>query len=186
MSNGSAAAVRDPRPVTHPGRLEAMFRAHHGVVWRILRRRGLDPEAAADAAQQCFLVAAERMNDIRADRERAFLVGTAIKLALTSFRSSRRWQLDDDMDQRAAAQAGEETMDRRRRIDLLDRLLAKLDPELVDVFVLSEIEGMTAPEIAALIDIPLGTVASRLRRARESFREAVTRMELVMRREVSR
>jgi RNA polymerase sigma-70 factor, ECF subfamily len=197
MSNGSAIAASEPPPGDDrgglpgglPGRLEAMFRAHNGVVWRTLRRRGLDPDAAADATQQCFLVAAERINDIRADRERAFLIGIALNVALTSFRSASRWQLGDDLDLQPTSShggPGEDQMDRRRTLELLDRAMARLDADLLEVFVLFEIEGMTSPEIAALIGIPLGTVASRLRRARESFREAVTRMERVMRREVSR
>jgi len=44
------------------------------------------------------------------------------------------------------------------------------------VFVLFELEGMTTPEIAELIGIPLGTAASRLRRARETFREAASKL----------
>jgi RNA polymerase sigma factor (sigma-70 family) len=132
-------------------------------------------------------------------------------VALTAFRSNRRWQLSDDMDLHPmpgqggpnemastigpggpggpvgqVGQVGEEALDRRRQIELLDRALARLDPDLLEVFVLFEIEGLTTPEVAALIEIPLGTVASRLRRARESFRDVVARMERAMRREVSR
>ena len=122
---------------TDPNRLEAMFRAHHAVVWRALRRRGLAPEAAADATQQCFLIAAERLKDIRTDSERAFLLGTALRLALSAFRNSQRWQLGDDMDLHAGlVPAGEEALDQRRAIELLDRALSRLDPDLLEVFVL--------------------------------------------------
>jgi RNA polymerase sigma-70 factor (ECF subfamily) len=56
-------------------------------------------------------------------------------------------------------------------------VLSKVDPDLVEVFVLYEIEGLTAPEIAEVLQIPLGSVASRLRRAREQFRDVAARVE---------
>ena len=45
------------------------------------------------------------------------------------------------------------------------------------VFVLFELEGMKGDEIAAMLDIPAGTVASRLRLAREAFQRAVSRLQ---------
>lgn len=50
--------------------------------------------------------------------------------------------------------------------------------ELRVVFVLNEVEELTGPEIAELLDIPVGTVASRLRRARALFEEKVRRHQL--------
>jgi len=49
--------------------------------------------------------------------------------------------------------------------------------DLRTVFILSELEGMTMPEVAALLEVPVGTAASRLRRAREAFRAAVAELE---------
>jgi len=168
-------------------RLEAMFTAHNETVWRVMRRRGLTPEAAADATQQCFLVAAERLADIRLGSERAFLLSTALRIASTASRSSQRWQLEDDMDQREASDDhADEIADRRRAVDLMDRVLAKLDPPLLEVFVLFEIEGLSTPEIAKMVGIPLGTAASRLRRGREAFRAVIGRLEKKLRREVER
>jgi RNA polymerase sigma-70 factor (ECF subfamily) len=54
---------------------------------------------------------------------------------------------------------------------LLDELLAELPEELARVLALAEIEQVEVPEIAALEKIPVGTAASRLRRARALFRE---------------
>jgi len=62
-------------------------------------------------------------------------------------------------------------------------VLSKVDPELVEVFVLYEVEELTSPEIAELLAIPLGSVASRLRRAREQFRTAAARVEKTLHRE---
>jgi RNA polymerase sigma-70 factor (ECF subfamily) len=62
-------------------------------------------------------------------------------------------------------------------------VLSKVDPDLVEVFVLYELEELTSPEIAELLGIPLGSVASRLRRAREQFRSAAERVERSLRKE---
>jgi RNA polymerase sigma-70 factor (ECF subfamily) len=48
-------------------------------------------------------------------------------------------------------------------------LIGQLHEDLASVFVLSELEGLTQAEIARLLSVPAGTVASRLRRAREHF-----------------
>ena len=156
-------------------RLERIFNAHHAAVWRALRRRGLTPEAAEDATQETFLLAAERLSDIQPDRERAFLIGTAVRVAHTLGRKTVRWELDEDMDQRFSTIR--DTSETRADVQLCDLVLSKVDPELVEVFVLYEIEELTSPEIAALLEIPLGSVASRLRRAREQFRSAAERVE---------
>jgi RNA polymerase sigma-70 factor (ECF subfamily) len=183
VEGGAAAAQGEakPRPPADNARLERMFVDHHVLVWRTLRRRGLDPDAAADATQQTFLVAAERLADIHLDSERAFLVGTALRVARSLGRKIVRWQLDEDMDQRTADAPS--ALDEHTAIQLCDMTLARVDADLAEVFVLYELEGLSSPEIAALLEIPLGTVASRLRRAREQFRAVVRRLELTMRRE---
>ena len=62
-----------------------------------------------------------------------------------------------------------------RAFDVLDALLDGLDEDLRQVFVLYEIEDMTMAAIAELLKVPPGTVASRLRRAREQFQERASR-----------
>src|SRR6186713_103000 len=105
MSDRSALAARvvdpmPPAPSTDRARLGRMFDAHHQLVWRTLRRRGLSADAAADTTQQAFLIAAERLSDIRLESERAFLVGTALRLVRSAQRRSARVQLEHDMDLR--------------------------------------------------------------------------------------
>jgi len=159
-------------------RLERMFNDHHDFIWRLLRRLGLSREGADDAAQHVFVVAAERIADIREGRERAFLFGTALHVARRASRNEKRWVLEDDMDVRKSQVARpEEVADQRRAVALMGRILADLDDDLKTVFILAELEGQTMPEVAALLDIPLGTATSRLRRAREAFRAAVRALE---------
>lgn len=159
-------------------RLERMFVANHVVVWRVLRRRGLTAEAAADATQETFMVAAARLSDISPDSERAFLIGTALRMAHTLNRKTTRWQLDDNMDQHPhrSVDMSSELAD----VQLCDLALARVKPEYAEVFVLHAVEGLSSPEIAALLEIPLGSVASRLRRAREQFHAALVRLQRTM------
>lgn len=160
-------------------RLEKMFRSHHELIWRTLRRLGLSADLAADTTQQAYLIAAERLENIRTGSERAFLFSTAIGLARTNFRRSQRCQLQSDMDLHVdPALRSEQLTNRCSAMELMDRVFAKTDPDLVTVFVLFELEGLSAPEISQLVNIPVGTVASRLRRARATFRAAARRMEL--------
>lgn len=156
-------------------RLQKMFTEYHVVVWRSLRRRGLSADEAADATQEAFLIAANRLADIQVDSERAFLIGTARRVAHTLGRKTVRWQLDEDMDRRVSL--GRDASDQRADLELCDLALSKMTPDFADVFVLYELEGLSSPEIAALLEIPLGSVASRLRRGREQFRDAVARIE---------
>ena len=175
------SAKRVAPPEVDRARLAQIFSAHHASVWRALRRRGLPADAAEDATQETFVLAAERLPDIQSGSERAFLIGTALRLARTLGRKTVRWELDEDMDQRFSGVR--DTDETRADIQLCDLVLSKVDPDLAEVFVLYELEGLTSPEIAQLLEIPLGSVASRLRRAREQFRAVVARLEIAMRRE---
>lgn len=152
-------------------RLEGMVERDYRVIWRLLRRLGLSPNDADDAVQQVFLIAAERLNDIQARSERAFVFGTALRVVQTIRRRARR-ELPSDAgdDNHSGLPDPERLTEQRRALEALNRALESLSLELRSVFVLFELEAMTTPEIADLLGLPLGTVASRLRRAREQFR----------------
>jgi hypothetical protein len=109
---------------------------------------------------------------------RAFLFGTALRVARRVSRNEKRWVLEDDMDFRNGQVARpEELADQRRAVDLMGRILANMDHDLKTVFILAELEGQTMPQVSSLLEIPLGTATSRLRRAREAFRAAVAAFE---------
>jgi RNA polymerase sigma-70 factor (ECF subfamily) len=72
--------------------------------------------------------------------------------------------------------SAEEATDRRRARDLLDQVLDEMDDDCRVVFVLYELEEVTMAEIALLLELPPGTVASRLRRARTDFHARVQRL----------
>ena len=85
---------------TDTERLSALMRDGFDAVWRLLRRLGLPADAADDAAQEVFLVAARRLGEITPGSERSFLYGAALRIAQTARRrlsrdAQRHVQLDD-------------------------------------------------------------------------------------------
>lgn len=158
-------------------RLRRLFEAHFSWVWRFVRRLGVAEPQADDAAQQIFCVLAERLGELEPDREKAFLAGTALRVASNYRRSARRQREVPDAQGLESAVDGrddpEQVAVRRSELALLDRALDRLPSELRAAFVLFEVENHSMLEIADLLGIPRGTVASRLRRAREQFQAAV-------------
>ncbi|HMJ54193.1 MAG TPA: RNA polymerase sigma factor [Polyangiaceae bacterium] len=162
-------------------RLSALAAAHFAYVWRLLRRLGLSDADADDVAQQAFLVASRRLDDILPGSERAFLYKAAVHSAYKHRRAQQRRGEEelDDLALNAAAEPGlEELIDRRRAREILDAIVGTMSLELRVVFVLYEIDGLQTTEIAEVVGIPLGTVASRLRRARADFESRVARFEV--------
>jgi RNA polymerase sigma-70 factor (ECF subfamily) len=160
-------------------RLREIFDEQFGFVWRYLRRMGLGEADADDAAQQVFMVFARRLEGIEPGKERAFLCGTCSRVLSELRRAQRRRRevVTDETSESPDPRLGPEALaDRERARALLDRVLEQIDDKLREVFVLFELEEMGTVEIAALLDLPAGTVASRLRRARESFQVIVKRM----------
>ena len=166
------AASTAPRPMDalrDSPRLEAVLKAQLGFVWRCLRRFGLAPEDADDAAQQVFIVLSRHLPDIAEGQERAFLFGTAVRVAANVRRKRQHVHLvDPERLEEALVELRdpEWLLERRRAGALLDLLLEELPVEQRTVFVLCEVEGLTKSEAATALEIPEGTVASRLRRAR--------------------
>ena len=171
-------------PAVHSGILEARVRSlierHFDFVWRSLRRLGVREADADDAAQEVFVVAARRLDDVLGDRERAFLFGTAVRVCSTRRRQARRHPEDPSGAGDEHAVAGpdpERLVELRQARALLDDILNGMGPELRSVFVLAELEEQSVREIAESFGIPEGTVSSRLRAAREKFRSAVERQK---------
>ncbi len=158
-------------------RLRELVEAHHDFVWRSVRRLGVAAGDADDAVQRVFLVAAQKLGSIRAGSERSFLFQTALRVASDSRRAKRRRREapePEGEEERASGEpVGEELLDLRRARRQLDRILDEMPLELRAVFVLFELEELTMAEIAKLLGLPPGTVASRLRRARSAFQDRV-------------
>jgi len=164
--------------VRNPDRLRRVATAHLDFVWRCLRRFGVPAADADDAAQQVFLVAAQKLDEVPVDKERSFLFATAARVAANARRSiHRRKQAYENLAHvpEDPVVTQDQLADQLRARALLDQVMESMPEDLRAVFVLFEIEEMSVYEIADAIGIPLGTVGSRLRRARKAFQDAVTR-----------
>jgi RNA polymerase sigma-70 factor (ECF subfamily) len=160
-------------------RLRAMLADHYDFIWRSLRRLGLDASGADDAAQQVFVVASRKLAGIRVGGERAYLFGIALRVASDARRAAagRREHPSEDVDEAPDPSPGaDEMLDHRRARALLDEALEHLPLPLRVVFTLHELEDMSMSEIADVVGIAPGTVASRLRKARQLFESAVARL----------
>ena len=182
----AVARLAEAAPVEDgaPARIRALVQAHYDFVWRTLRYLGLPGADAQDGAQQVMCVLARRLDEVTPGAERPFLFATATRVAATLRRSARRRPeaTEADLDALVAATPGaEELVDQRQAHELLQRVLEAIPVELRLVFVLYEIEELTSPEIAGMLGVPLGTVASRLRRGREAFQAIVQRMQTAQR-----
>jgi RNA polymerase sigma-70 factor, ECF subfamily len=155
-----------------------LFKERYHGVWRFLRGLGVPPDLLDDAVQQVFLVYAERHAVVAKGSEGSFLFGTALRIAHV-VRRRHRWETPADIDfARSDVPSVDELADQKRARQVLDVILDQLDPDQRSVFVLYEIEGFTLPEIAAMMQLPLGTATSRLRRGRERFTSLVQRYSL--------
>lgn len=165
---------------TSAERFRAMFEKHFDFIWRSLRRLGLAEDRADDAAQQVFVIASGKLDAIAPESERSFLFGTALRVASDVRRSAayrREVPHEDPAGDLEGGLRPDELLEQRDARAMLDRVLDAMELEIRTVFLLFEIEQMTTAEIATLLEIPQGTVGSRLRRAREEFQARIERMQ---------
>lgn len=142
---------------------------------RWLRTMGVPSSDAEDLAQEVFVVVARRMETFDGRN----LAGWIFRIAsLTAKRNRRRrwfkylFARRDDVPLESFEWVGSgpaETLERREAQQQLAGVLAQMSEKLRTSFVLFEIEGYSGEEIAALLEIPVATVWTRLHHARRDF-----------------
>ena len=161
-------------------RLREMVDTHIDFVARVLRNSGTPHAEIDDEVQRTFIVAARRLDDIRPGAEKSFLFRIAFNLAAHARRTAARRRevaADEAPEQVERFATPEALTDQKRMRELLDGVLDQMDETLRATFVLHEFEEMSTAEIAEVLGIPRGTVASRLRRARVEFRQRVAALQ---------
>jgi RNA polymerase sigma-70 factor, ECF subfamily len=187
MSKASLISTHESSPTRGKGwaataepaaRMRSMVNEYSDLVTRTLLAAGVSQSDVDDEVQRTFIVAARRLKELRLGSERAFLYRVARHTAAHAKRTrvrSREIPSGDlpDAPGRSEAFASPESLAERRQLwTLLAGILDGLRESVRAVFV-HDLEGMHRNEIAALLKLPNGTVASHLRRARKQIRAQV-------------
>jgi RNA polymerase sigma-70 factor (ECF subfamily) len=163
-----------PEPPTPPT-FATVYRAHAAFVRRSVRHLDVPDASADDVLHDVFLIVHRRLGDFDGRTSmRAWLFGIARRVAMHHRRGrARRSRRERAAPIPVAAPCPEDVAAQRQAAQWVEGFLAELDPTQRAVFVLCEIEGLAAPEVAAATGTKLNTVYSRLRLARRRFERAV-------------
>jgi RNA polymerase sigma-70 factor (ECF subfamily) len=159
---------RDPQAVG------LAYDLHHRAVRAFSRRLVADEAAAEDLVQDVFVALPAAARRFKASSSlRTFLIGITVNQARHHVRAAarRRRALARLADERPAETVPlDEATHRRRLADALVHALDELSLKQRVVFLLCDVENRSAPEVAALLDVPEATVRTRLHHARERLR----------------
>jgi RNA polymerase sigma-70 factor, ECF subfamily len=162
-----AAAPADP--------FVEFVREHTDLVWRTLHALGVARVNVDDALQDVFVVAFRRWSDYEErGTARAWLFAITRRVA-AQHRRTRALPSPEPLELVAGRDDLEETLRRREAEHMVHEFLGQLSASRREVFLLSDVEGWSAPEVALALDLKLNTVYSRLRRARGLFERYLAR-----------
>ena len=160
--------------VPAPLSFDQVYALHFRFVWRVLRTYGLSPGLIEDAMQDVFVVVHRRLPEFEGRSDIRTWLFRIARWVVTSERRKRRTNpVHEEIDE-ALADPGATPYDlavRSEAVEALERVLGQMEPEKRMVFLLMDIEEMKAGEVAGLLEINVNTVYSRLRLARQQFRE---------------
>lgn len=179
--------IGDPAPAARAALppFAAIYDENFDLVWRTARRLGVPDASADDVVQDVFLVLHRKLEeyDPRAPMKR-WLLGITVRVVADHRRRYRRKDApcvpapaDSDGNVMLASndRAPSADLEIEEQLRLLEALLGQLSEEKREVLVLSELEEMTAPEIAEMLGANVNTVYARLRTARQDFERLYAR-----------
>ena len=168
-----------------PQSFEAVYDEQVDFVWRNAQRLGIGDDALDDVVQQVFLVVHRRLAEAPEEVPmRAWVFGILSHVVRDHRRGVRRkspHHAQPQIDPATVAEPGSgpfDTLARTEALQVVLGLLAELSDEKREIFVLSELEQLTAQEIADLLGVNVNTVYSRLRAARQDFERAAERARM--------
>jgi len=155
---------------------ETLVRRHEKKIFNLLYRWLGDYDDAAEVAQEVFLAAFRAIKRFRGDSSFAtwlYRIGVNhAKNRQKSLQVARQRQQAREVSDAPSDPASDpaEGVEQRERHDLVQRGLNELDADDALLILLHDLQGVRYEEISETLDIPLGTVKSRLHRARQALR----------------
>ena len=187
--HGIPADAASPRQESSPpgGELpdfDTVYEHNFKFVWRAARRLGIDPADTDDVVQEVFVVAHRKLPEFEGRAQlKTWLFKILVHVIRHYFRAQQRkpgHRAAHSLDEVEALRDHHghdpaEAAERADAVRILDGILAGLDGQKREVFVLAEIEQLSSVEIAEVLGVNINTIYSRLRVARQEFERAVTR-----------
>ncbi|HET7541689.1 MAG TPA: sigma-70 family RNA polymerase sigma factor [Polyangiaceae bacterium] len=149
--------------------------AHFDFVWRSLRRLGLSESEADAGARRVFVLASRTLKTTPPQREKRLLFAMVLRVASSHRRRRAKLRRAASRFEPTEQSEPEQANESGRARHALNEILAVMELEQCSVFMLYELEEMSTPEIAGLLDVSVETVCSRLHNAREEFDSALRR-----------
>jgi RNA polymerase sigma-70 factor (ECF subfamily) len=160
-------------------RFEEAVLPHLDAAYNLARWLMRDEQEAQDAVQDAYLRAIRFFSGFRGGDGRAWLLSIVRNTCFTRLRSGRAHQGDSEFDEQMhgiddTAANPEILLQRSQDEDALRQALDSLPAEFREVIVMRELEGLSYKEIAEVAELPIGTVMSRLARARKRMAQCLT------------
>ena len=174
----------EPRAADLRPKFAPVYESYFSFVWRSARRLGVHEAQADDVVQEIFVVVHRQLAAFEGRSSiKTWLFGITLNVVRAHRRSLRTRPPhalspgpEVDPETLTDATGGpHEAVLKAEAAKLLDRILDGLDDDKRAVFILAELEQLSAPEIASALEIPMNTVYSRLRLARQEFAAAAAR-----------
>lgn len=148
-------------------------------VYNALRRLGIRAADLPDATQEVFATVAAVLGDYDPTRPlRPWIFGIAYRVGLRYLDvSHRKREVPSEIPEAPDSAPGADAIvERNETRDLARFALSKVEPSRRAVLILAHFEGLSVPEIASALQIPVNTAYSRLHRARQEFSDAARKL----------
>ena len=154
---------------------EQVYKVYSGFVYNVAWRMCRNNETAQDVAQDVFITLYDKMDRFRFESSfKTWVYRITINTSINVLKKSSKMRdksvaFDDQYDYGQSGDTVHQEIQREEQTELVNKLLGYLNPDQRACMILRSIEGLTYEEIAESLKIPINTVRTRLKRAREKL-----------------